>query len=1320
MTSAVKDNSTIGYQQVSKSTKKPKAVILPQLEQCKSQHKQTVDAKPFTEIVLINESPLQNVSLPKLSVTIDENKIESTIKSNSVKPIAPAVPKNLLVPQCSTDDNKKIEISASKSIDVVERDTPDLTTVQIKQRTSLSTPRRTKSHVRVLDFNTPPKMNYSRKAATSPKSGFVRISPKTVQKATKSNDVKEPIRSALFRSPKSKCTFILEEPEETEQVNISLKSNKISRSPAIKLNGAWDSVQGLDLIVGRSKQTQMKNADHSLETSQSSTLKSECESNESELASKFSMNSDSTITSKDKDVKAAHKDTRDNEKYQYKSTIFKKKNIKPQTTQKNKWDSDLRSMVLQTPATVRCTRLMSKKIKNNGTEKNIQKSPKKLEKTNKKTDMSDKTKKKSITSNENYLPTEKTTQESLPTIDDSLDLGRKDIEIKDDKNCITTDVSKNSGCKITGNLDIESTKNQETDDQKSSNSNIVNKCKNDSENIQNNTIIGNDSNHEEKQEIKQIAVEAKHESENLIENSSGENNKFESNILFKNIEKVQENTTIKSVEKNNDVFQLNDRGSDIIKGLDLKSTTKSKEEIPKNNTDFINIQDESAVFMTNDNITEVKLSDKDQLTGNSTNQINSKTATSGFINYEDMDNSRQRCELKPINSDQNSSDAIHLLETPFKLIDGLVPKTPRFVNISQVEDTPISKIKHNTDNNSLAKCGIPTPNFPLTPSASASSTPDVKNLDQEKEANEKNGLNSYYKPDQSNEVNTHKQKVNNESAVVPESTKTADEKIHDTTNNDSDDMDISTNSSSSSSSSSSSDSDSSSNTSNSSEDSILSIASEVQSNQIEAPVNKKDNQLPQKASEIKSSQAQNESSNIQHFIEKQTCPPQITAPTNYSKANEKLLQELDEKRLRILNKVKADLALKNTRPIKNKTKLGNIRKAKNAIPAKPKIKINVTRDNGGKFSSKTKLDNPRTSSNKNRRKSDSPRKRCLPENKPPNLDTNNLNKNEKHCKLEENLDTSFPILHISDDESECGNLDYIQKKKDIYEKSTKTSNDSDNTKEIPIVENDTPKQETVESIKIKDNNLKPLDEPVVSKPEDQKNSENVSITVDSSPIIDGKIINKEVSEKETVENKNKDSNADVELKEDASSNNKEDSSDDECSFEFSVLENTVYEECFEDDNLRKNNQMEKNDGFDINNFRVNVGDEGVLTITPLVMLLDIPPATSKKFIEKVQKSATETKQKEINHKKRKRKTPLNILFETTVPKDQGESKYSSSQEKIEIRTTPCANLYEDSPIKGRYEQKKETKKAEKSNESSKRSRDDDHKSASKKTNHKER
>ncbi|XP_026477194.1 dentin sialophosphoprotein-like [Ctenocephalides felis] len=1034
-----------------------------------------------------------------------ENKIESTIKSNSVKPIAPAVPKNLLVPQCSTDDNKKIEISASKSIDVVERDTPDLTTVQIKQRTSLSTPRRTKSHVRVLDFNTPPKMNYSRKAATSPKSGFVRISPKTVQKATKSNDVKEPIRSALFRSPKSKCTFILEEPEETEQVNISLKSNKISRSPAIKLNGAWDSVQGLDLIVGRSKQTQ-KNADHSLETSQSSTLKSECESNESELASKFSMNSDSTITSKDKDVKAAHKDTRDNEKYQYKSTIFKKKNIKPQTTQKNKWDSDLRSMVLQTPATVRCTRLMR-----------------------------------------------------------------------------------------------------------------------------------NESNHEEKQEIKQIAVEAKHESENLIKNSSGENNKFESNILFKNIEKVQENTTIKSVEKNNDVFQLNDRGSDIIKGLDLKSTTKSKEEIPKNNTDFINIQDESAVFMTNDNITEVKLSDKDQLTGNSTNQINSKTATSGFINYEDMDNSRQRCELKPINSDQNSSDAIHLLETPFKLIDGLVPKTPRFVNISQVEDTPISKIKHNTDNNSLAKCGIPTPNFPLTPSASASSTPDVKNLDQEKEANEKNGLNSYYKPDQSNEVNTHKQKVNNESAVVPESTKTADEKIHDTTNNDSDDMDISTNSSSSSSSSSSSDSDSSSNTSNSSEDSILSIASEVQSNQIEAPVNKKDNQLPQKASEIKSSQAQNESSNIQHFIEKQTSPPQITAPTNYSKANEKLLQELDEKRLRILNKVKADLALKNTRPIKNKTKLGNIRKANNAIPAKPKIKINVTRDNGGKFSSKTKLDNPRTSSNKNRRKSDSPRKRCLPENKPPNLDTNNLNKNEKHCKLEENLDTSFPILHISDDESECGNLDYIQKKKDIYEKSTKTSNDSDNTKEIPIVENDTPKQETVESIKIKENNLKPLDEPVVSKPEDQKNSENVSITVDSSPIIDGKIINKEVSEKETVENKNKDSNADVELKEDASSNNKEDSSDDECSFEFSVLENTVYEECFEDDNLRKNNQMEKNDGFDINNFRVNVGDEGVLTITPLVMLLDIPPATSKKLIEKVQKSATETKQKEINHKKRKEK-----------------------------------------------------------------------------------
>lgn len=144
-------------------------------------------------------------------------------------------------PRKKSADKDGTEKQQSPNVDIIAKRTPKslLKSRSKNHRLSLSTPRKRSSHVRALDFSTPT-MSSARKAnGEGNNSQFLSTSTKRL---------KSVCRTSLFRSPLSSTS--VQKQKSPMKVCQPYRIPIATRSPAPKLMGGWDKYNGVGVIIG--------------------------------------------------------------------------------------------------------------------------------------------------------------------------------------------------------------------------------------------------------------------------------------------------------------------------------------------------------------------------------------------------------------------------------------------------------------------------------------------------------------------------------------------------------------------------------------------------------------------------------------------------------------------------------------------------------------------------------------------------------------------------------------------------------------------------------------------------------------------------------------------------------------------------------------------------------------------------------------------------------------------------------------------------------------------------------------------------------------
>lgn len=184
------------------------------------------------EIETLNVDASMTFSLSGLSPFLKMNRVEEKKSTEETK--EPEEEK----------EKEKIPLPTSsvmeKKTDLITKRTPKsiIKSRSKNHRLSLSTPRRRHSHVRALDFGTPPKSSSNSASKSTSK-----ISP-SVRNRSKTH-----CRTSLFKSPPfvTSSTKTTKSPPKEETYKIPIAT----RSPAPKLMGGWEKFTGMDMILGK-------------------------------------------------------------------------------------------------------------------------------------------------------------------------------------------------------------------------------------------------------------------------------------------------------------------------------------------------------------------------------------------------------------------------------------------------------------------------------------------------------------------------------------------------------------------------------------------------------------------------------------------------------------------------------------------------------------------------------------------------------------------------------------------------------------------------------------------------------------------------------------------------------------------------------------------------------------------------------------------------------------------------------------------------------------------------------------------------------------
>ncbi|KAJ8870309.1 hypothetical protein PR048_029330 [Dryococelus australis] len=186
----------------------------------------------------------ESVVSPQLMKLVDISKNTLSPTTETVS----AIENNLSV------TGNSVSHDAPPPLEIYPRNTPTVAS-GLKQkglnsrRLSLSTPRRKRSHIRTLDFNTPLKPTSIRKSNTSPKvSGKVlsQTSPKMSKSVRRMSLFKSPVNRVSTQSTLNESHV---DRDTTENINADIVCPIATRSPATPLSGSWDKVTGAGLII---------------------------------------------------------------------------------------------------------------------------------------------------------------------------------------------------------------------------------------------------------------------------------------------------------------------------------------------------------------------------------------------------------------------------------------------------------------------------------------------------------------------------------------------------------------------------------------------------------------------------------------------------------------------------------------------------------------------------------------------------------------------------------------------------------------------------------------------------------------------------------------------------------------------------------------------------------------------------------------------------------------------------------------------------------------------------------------------------------------
>ncbi|XP_008545610.1 titin homolog isoform X2 [Microplitis demolitor] len=236
-----------------------KKLLLPKLP-VKKETPEAVTACGNNCLGEVSDMPALNLDDSSLSGTGLSPFLKLNKRKRSPEPASPAKPPAIAavasVPETvtSSDPVPTIDLTVDANVsteasthEIIKRTPKSLMKSRAKNyRLSLSTPRRRSSHVRALDFNTPT-LNSSRRYSVA----SARPSPRPMNKSI--------CRTSLFNSPVTKNFAVSPKKKmATKTPSKSLNSMEVpiaTRSPAPTLKGNWNKVSGVDTIIGYDSQS---------------------------------------------------------------------------------------------------------------------------------------------------------------------------------------------------------------------------------------------------------------------------------------------------------------------------------------------------------------------------------------------------------------------------------------------------------------------------------------------------------------------------------------------------------------------------------------------------------------------------------------------------------------------------------------------------------------------------------------------------------------------------------------------------------------------------------------------------------------------------------------------------------------------------------------------------------------------------------------------------------------------------------------------------------------------------------------------------------
>ena len=187
---------------------------------------------------------IDNVNLPNLNSSILSESPEKIVETNPAV-ISVNDDKNSETDKATEEKENQLEKPEKSKIE-----TPLVINTRNSKRLSLSTPRR-RSHIRALEFETPPKTNdEKKKSQTSPK---VKIDQKPVDRKN--------VRNTLFKSPDNETVFkspmclkagkkVSPKTDETVEPLNELSIPIATRSPKVdRLSETWGKLTGVSCVL---------------------------------------------------------------------------------------------------------------------------------------------------------------------------------------------------------------------------------------------------------------------------------------------------------------------------------------------------------------------------------------------------------------------------------------------------------------------------------------------------------------------------------------------------------------------------------------------------------------------------------------------------------------------------------------------------------------------------------------------------------------------------------------------------------------------------------------------------------------------------------------------------------------------------------------------------------------------------------------------------------------------------------------------------------------------------------------------------------------